>query len=297
MKIKIGLVYLFLLTGPVLFALDTKIDMKGTIEWGEQKVEAEASLYLPSAGISLPGGRAQAEQTVNSNFPGLVQGALLSIPVDSSSTLADLVKRNEYDLRTLSNIALTAKKFPPALSLDMQYLTGKFTIFLKDIRAELVKHRTLADIPRTLTPVPARAYTGIVILAQDELPVHGRQGKAYPVPCIFPKIWDSRMNLIYEKNMVQPETARNNGIVKYAGPGTILRPTPSGMDDDLIKLVGTNPLRIIAKGVFGVIPTDPVIDRDDALVIISNEENRKLLQEGKVVIILNESTIKKALSF
>jgi hypothetical protein len=51
-------------------------------------------------------------------------------------------------------------------------------------------------------------------------------------------------------------------------------------------------LRIIASGIFGVRPTDPIIDRDDALLIISSENNRRLLREGKVVIVLDDSVIR-----
>ena len=54
---------------------------------------------------------------------------------------------------------------------------------------------------------------------------------------------------------------------------------------------GPNPLRSIAREVFGIRPTDPVIDREDALLIISSEENRRLLREGKVVLILHQDVL------
>jgi hypothetical protein len=56
--------------------------------------------------------------------------------------------------------------------------------------------------------------------------------------------------------------------------------------------VGDRPLRLIARGVFGARPTDPIIDSEDALIIISSEENRRLLREGKVVIVLNDEVLK-----
>ncbi len=296
MNLRTGLGCIFLLAGTSLFALNPKIDLQSSIAWDQQRVEAAASLNLASAGITLPAGRAQAEEMVDTEFPRLIQNSLFSILIDSSNTMEDLINKNEYSLHGLSNLALTANKFPPALSLDMQSITSKYTIYLKDIRSSLVRHRTMADIPKTLNPVPTRAYTGIIIFANAEMPVHGRQSRTYPVPCMFPKIWDSQMNLIFERNMVNPETAKNQGIVKYVDTRAVFRQTPSGMDDELLKLVGPNPFRIIAKGVFGSNPTDPIIDRDDALVIISNEENRKLLQEGKIVIVLNDKTIRQDFS-
>lgn len=278
-----------------LFAQSPKVDITNSIAWDNQQVTASVSLDLVSAGITFPSGRAQAEEILDREFPRLVQNALASILIDSSSTIMDIINRNEYSLYDLSNTALSAKKIPSSLSLDMQSMTSVYTIDLKNIRSGLVKHRRAADVPSTIIPVPSRTYTGIIIFADTESNIHGRQSKALPVPCMFPKIWDSEMNLIFERNMVNPAIARNQGIVAYTNADAVFRETPSGMNDDLMQLVGNNPLRIIAQGVFGTNPTDPIINRDDALIIISNEENRKLLQEGKIVIILDESVIKEDL--
>jgi hypothetical protein len=51
----------------------------------------------------------------------------------------------------------------------------------------------------------------------------------------------------------------------------------------------------MARGVFGIHPTDMVIDKSDALLVISSETNRRLLREGRVVIILPESVLKDTL--
>jgi hypothetical protein len=97
------------------------------------------------------------------------------------------------------------------------------------------------------------------------------------------------MNLIYERNMVDPQIV--DTMVKYVPPNSIFRPTPSGLEEELAKLVGSNPLRIIARGVFGIRPTDPIIDQDDAFLIISSEDNRRLLREGRVAIVVNSSVL------
>jgi hypothetical protein len=51
----------------------------------------------------------------------------------------------------------------------------------------------------------------------------------------------------------------------------------------------------MARGLFGVLPTDPVIDREDALLILSSENNRKLLNEGRIVIVLDKKQLTKNL--
>jgi hypothetical protein len=148
---------------------------------------------------------------------------------------------------------------------------------------------------RPLIQTPAAAYTGIIIIAEGELPIHGRNSGARLVPCLFPKIWDTDMNLIYERNMLETGENQRTAMVRYVPEEAIFRAAPSGMDGDLESLVGSNPLRIFARGVFGVRPTDPIIDRADALLILSTEENRRLLREGRVALVVSDDVLRSAL--
>jgi hypothetical protein len=130
------------------------------------------------------------------------------------------------------------------------------------------------------------------------LPVHGRNTSALISPCLFPKIWDTEMNLIYERNLTDPALTSSGlrPIVRYAKREDIFRSTPSGIDNELIPLVGERPLRIFARSVFGAVPTDPVIDRSDAMLMISNENNRRLLREGRVVLVVNGEVLERPLN-
>jgi hypothetical protein len=47
--------------------------------------------------------------------------------------------------------------------------------------------------------------------------------------------------------------------------------------------------------VYGIRPTDPIIDREDALLILSSEENIRLLREGRVAIVLDQSVLRNPL--
>jgi hypothetical protein len=273
------------------FGADPRIDLSGTISWERMELRAQAALNLAQAEISLPTGRSQAEELIRDEFPALIQPSLLSLRVDSSSTMKDLVDRGEFTLHGMGNLAMSAKRFPSAFSPDLSSLSTSYSVDLTVISSALIQHRHTADIPRTLEPVPGGTYTGIIIFADEELPVHGRNISARLLPCLFPKIWDSDMNLIYQRNMVEPERARNSGIVTYTGADKVFMPTPSGLERSLESLVGSNPLRILARGAYGAMPTDPVIDRNDVLLIISSEENRRLLTEGRVVIVLHESAL------
>jgi hypothetical protein len=143
-----------------------------------------------------------------------------------------------------------------------------------------------------LNPVPAPAYTGIVIIAAETLPVHGTRSAALLQPCLFPKIWDADMNLIFERNMFDPKAGT---MVRYFSIREIFAGGPSGLSPEVTAIVGDRPLRIFASGVFGIQPTDPIISREDALLIISNNENRKLLREGRVAMIIDDTMLKSPL--
>jgi hypothetical protein len=275
---------------PVLYG-QVPVAISGTIEWDSREINVLVSLDLKVAGIRLPVGRLQAEQTLYAEYGRLLRPFLMTLPVDSAATIGDLINRGEFSLPQLEAIIQSVRSVPPVLSADMTSLQSWYTIDMNTINAAFIRHRYAGDIMRSLMPVPSAPHTGIVIIASNPMPVHGRNSTALPVPTLFPKIWDTNMNLVYERNIMDPQRATTRPLVNYIAPERIFRDTPSGMDESLLQLVGQNPLRIIARGVFGIRPTDIIIDRDDALRIISSEENRRLLREGIVAIVLDKSVL------
>ena len=263
--------------------------ISGSVEWETLEIKAEVSLDLASAGIKLPAGRTQGETLVAAEYFRLIQPAILDLLVDSSSTIADLISAGNLSLFDVEAFALGANSIPPALSPDLRRISAAYTINLNSISSGLLRHSRPSEVMRTLNPVSAPGYTGIIIVASESLPVHGMMGSALPVPCLFPKIWDTNMNLIYERNMLD---LKNTVMVRYFPVQAIFRESPSGLSPEITALAGDRPLRIFARGVFGINPTDLIIDREDALLIISSAENRRLLSEGKVAILLDDAMLR-----
>jgi len=289
MRNRIGsiLIIIGFLTSPVFG--ETKIGISGAVEWDKMEINATVSLDMASAGIKLPGGRTQGEALITSEYIRLIRPVIINIQVDSSSVIGDLVGRGEWSLIEAENLALQARTVPPVVSADFGSLTAFYSLGLAGVIAAHIRHERTLDIPKTLTPVPAPAYTGIIIIASDALPVHGMQNSSLLKPCLFPKIWDTEMNLIFEKNMLNPKASV---MVRYFPADGIFAGGPSGLSPEVAAVVGNRPLRIFARGIFGSAPTDPVISRDDALLIISTDENRNLLREGKIAVILDNSVLK-----
>ena len=287
-KYKLIIVLLMILAATTAFA-DVKTGITGKVEWDTLRFDAVVSLDLASADIKLPSGRLKGEAIINAEYLKLIRPGIMALQVDSSSTIADLVARGELTLQDADKLALDAFSIPPAMSQDLKNLTAFYTLTLSSVSAALLRHERAFPVMRTLIPVSAAAYTGIVIIAPEKLPVHGMRGSALPAPCLFPKIWDTDMNLIYERNMLEKKDC---AMVRYSPVSGIFQNNPSGLSAELREIVGERPLRIFARGVFGINPTDLIIDREDALLVISSEENRRLLSQGKVVFILDESVLR-----
>jgi hypothetical protein len=270
-----------------------KLGISGAIEWDKMEINAVVALDMASAGLKLPAGRTQGEAIIASEYLRLIRPEILNLQVDSSSTVADLVERGEWSLFEVENYALQARAIPPALSPDFNSLLASYTLGIVGVRTALVHHSRTAEIPRTLDPVPAPAYTGIIIIASDKQPIHGTRSSAHLQPCLFPKIWDSDMKLIFERNMLNP---RAGAMAYYFPLKGIFAGVPSGLSRDISAIVGEHPLRIFAKGVFGMKPTDPIINIDDAQLIMSTESNRNLLSEGRLVIIVDDSVLKNEIN-
>ena len=267
-----------------------RIGINGAVDWEKMEINAVVSLNLASAGLRMPAGRTQGEALISSEYFRLIRPGILNIQVDSSSTIADLIERGDWTLSEAENLVLQARTVPPSFSQDFNSLTASYSLGIGGISSALIRHTRPAQVPITLSPVSAPVYTGIIIIASDSLPVHGRAGTAFPQPCLFPKIWDTDMNLIFERNMLNPGI---DSAAHYFHTQDIFAGGPSGLSPKITAVAGNRPLRIIARGVFGIVPTDPIISLDDTLLIISSEENRKLLSEGRIAIVLAESVLKK----
>jgi len=273
---------------------DVEIGFSGIVKWDAANINVQVSVDLAKAGVKLPAGRTYGESLLRDAYLNKTRPFLLSLQYDSSSVLGDLVDKGELTLAQIDTYMLNAVSKAPSLSPDMRHIISSHTISLFRISSSLLRHTRPSPITRILNPVSTTQYTGIVIIAVDELPVYGMKSKTIAVPCLFPKIWDSEMNLIYERNMLE---INNTAMVTYSIADNIFKKdNPSGLSKELQEVVGDKPLRIFASGVFGSKPTDIIIDRNDAITIISSEENRRLLSQGRVVFILDNSVLESKIT-
>ncbi len=281
---KLLLSSIILCASIAVFAADKKsyISSSSIVDWSKSRFISDVHLDTEAAGINMPSGKKAAANMIDSELPLLVKDSLLSLNVNSSQQLIDLILDESITLEQLTSIIDSGKKTPGYFKNGTLTLTERHTINLTEISSLMIKHHFPYKNPRPIETIPSRVYTGIIIDARGKLNVHGEFVKDKVEPCFFPEIWDENMNLIYERNMGNPESESKNGMIRY-----------EWSDDESLyqDRIGLDPMRLRAREVYGEIRTDPVISREDALKILTVPENLALLQQGKIVILLDKENL------
>jgi len=269
-------------TFSLTLAAQQPITVTATLDWKTELIRSVIALDTQAAGIRLPTDRDTALETLAIETPSLLKDTFFSIPINSSQRLGELVLNGTISLRDVNRVIDEGTKTPPWFSADLRRLTTVHTISLAKIGSLFVTHATPWKAKPPLETAETRPYSGILIDARGSLAVHGEYGSEPLAPCLFPRIWTEGMDLVYEKNMVSRAVALDIGIVQY---------TADDADESLRDRIGTDPLRVIARGVFGQNRTDPIISWADYLKIVSSAENRALLENGKVVILCDRKSL------
>ncbi len=263
---------------PLSAAAGEEIQFTSRIDWRENTFIIEAQIDLSKQDSFIPLARSQSEQLVEQRLPITFRQTLAALVVDSYYTAGEMAADSPELVRAINNLTYKNTKTFSHISNDLQRFSVTYSYrFYPDIIDIFTFHQRPYNPPRVLSYVPTTAFTGIVIYMMDNFPVHGEQGtKTELQPCLFPKIYDEQMNLIYEKGMVDPDILREWGMVAYTDTLDISR---------FIERVGDSPLRILGRGIFGKNHSDIIIDTETARKILFHPENRKLLTEGKVLVI------------
>ena len=258
------------------------IESVSEIDWTTKIFTSNITMNTVKAGVKMPSGKKTASMQLKTKTPELIQRPLLTLFVNNHECLGDEVIKNNITLDHITEIIEEGKTTPEVFSHDLKELKTTNTLSVNSISSTLMKNKLGYKPEVPVEDVPSRAYTGIIIDARGSRPVHGEYVTSEVFPSFFPQIWDEEMNIIYESNMVDAKWVTEKGIVTF------------DYSDDFSryeKLTGVDPLYIRASQVFGRNRTDPVIKRRDALKILTVPENVKLLNEGRVVILLDKKNL------
>lgn len=234
-----------------------------------------------------PTHRYQTEQYLSSRASELITNSLGSITVDSRNTLGDLLYSDPlFYTRVEEQISLLSEEFGRS-SQDMRSFHLRYRVPFYPLLVSFFSDYEQPD-RRTafFEPLDHRreSFTGIVILAQGYLPLHSQDQRGHLTPALFPKIRDTELQIIYRASMVDPQYLQRWGMVQYSRE---LNPQSVVWQER----AGNKPLHLSARAVFGTQQCDIILDDMDCRLILANEENNRLLEEGRVLILLSpEST-------
>lgn len=247
-------------------------------DWKNTRVILSVSRVLDPTIPSLQRAQADAEAAIDAAFTGLLLQSLSPLVVDSSRTVGSLAGADPAFFSWIQGLARAARKETFHLSSDFKKATAGYSLPLftdKGIASPLFPGQVSA-IGRRLGFVPTREFSGLLIYAMDPLPAMGGAETALAAPALFPRLFDEEMNVFFEKGMCAPATLVSWGMVGYAD---------SADQTAILTRCGANPLTVVARAVFGRNRTDLVIPTLAVRQILALEENRKLLRDGKVLII------------
>jgi hypothetical protein len=253
--------------------------------WSEGAMRLEVRTSVDPATPLSPATRFQAENRIEEALPYLFMEAIEEVPVDSHDTVGERLAGDDALFRALrEQAAAGARRESAAFARDLHAVIVVYLFPLygeQGLTTPFVRHERAFPIPRALGFAPARAFTGLVILAQGELPSHGKDLRERARAALLPKLFDEDMNPVLSPEMCDPQALRKWGVAAYAY---------SGEEDALAVFrdrIGPTPLLTKARGVFGRNATDLLLSGEVARQLLSRQHNRELLRDGKILIILD----------
>jgi len=248
-----------------------------SIDWKSRVLSLRVTLDLGAAGLKLPSGRLEAQRMTERDLPALAKLPVFSVRFDSHRDVEDTIADGTLDAGRILELPSVARLASSSLTKDLRGYVAGYELRLDSIAALYLDGASPAPTRAPIDAVPTRDYTGIVVYAKGELPVRGEAATSRASPCLFPRIFDEGMRLVLDWSMVAPEALASGGVLGYA----------DALGIEAGERVGGDPLRVMARELFGDGRTDYVISRVDALRILSSPANRELLRLGKVVVVLD----------
>ena len=277
-RIYVLMVFFLLFAFSVLYPESIKPTIiKKEIQWGNNSIIVDIEMPLEKTEKVFPVAKSKAELAIEQNMPFIIKKTLESINIDSYTSLKDKSEELPELLNFFSRQKI--KKIFSRMSKDNMILEARYKIAIyPDIVSFFVNHTQTSEIPYTMNYTPTREFSGLVIFAKGKLPVHGEKKKEKLQPALFYRIYNDKMDLLFEKEMVNPEYLRKWGMGSYSS--SINLKTQENR-------IGRSPLKIAAVGIFGKNYTDIIIAGEDANKLLYDNRNRKNFLEGRILIILD----------
>ena len=248
------------------------------VSWQSGDIMIKATAKIPESEINLTSARFRITESIDRSLTGIVTEAFSGIYLDSLHTLSEGFTASQRRLSDFDTLNMSKTRISSSLSLNLDSVTNLYKYNINDeLIPILISHDRKAPAPVVLSYEPSSAFSGIVIYAADLLPYYGESERGRLQPAVFPKIFNMQMEPVAAVEMSDPEYLRQWGFVLY---------TDSLDERQFEQRIGLYPFRTTAEAVFGRNHTDILITDDAARKILYNSANRRLIEQGRILIII-----------
>ncbi len=246
-------------------------------KWVEGEWILTISYPLERSEMVLPALKSKAEDTVSDDLKDIIFNQIQSLVLDSRTTVKEYIQQHPESISGIYALSNKAHRTYSILSGDMKSVEIQYILNLyPDIAGLFMQHKQRSPISPLLRFVPSTDFTGIIIYIKKTLPLFGKISNGSFIPSLFPRIFDDTMNLVMDKYNVDPESIRKWGTVGFRRDLNMR---------NLEKRVGLHPLKIAARGLFGINNTDIIIPASEAAKILSRKSTINLIYSGRIIII------------
>lgn len=251
------------------------------MDWQKGALFLEIRLSLGAGEKALAEARYLAQNRVQRLLPSYFLDAVLDLRLDSFQTVGENIEQNEERFRRLNDLAERGRKLFSSLSSDLGEARIRYEYPLYGERGLIrpfIEFEHPDPFVRILGFEPTLRFSGLVVYAKGEYRAYGGQDKVRLNPALLPKLYDEDMRLVLSPTRCKPEYLRKWGVAAY---------TRSLDEEPFRERIGHNPLRTMARAVFGKNSTDVLIPNDAARKLLAETGNHTLLQEGRILIIID----------
>ena len=248
------------------------------IDWKKQLLQITITTPISNNTKPLPSTKSSIETDLKQKLPYILLNGIETITIDSRTSGEDFIKMHPDVIAAIFDLSPHLIKVHSIFSNNLKVLNIKYSMDIYPFISKLFIAHTRTSKPSPILDfIPSADFTGIVIYVDKKLPMFGKQNEGSFIPSLFPKIYDKKLNLVMDNLMVSPDSINTSGTVGY-----------QTLSDPLdLPRIGLNPLKVKARGIFGINNTDLLISERDAVKILSRQNNLDLIKQGKILIIYN----------
>ena len=260
------------------------LSIETNVDWinGELFITLREDINTEARGERRIAASHYALQRWRPHLPQILLHTFDTIALQADESVAERIRNNRQNLSLLTALSDRGRLIDTGVNtaISQAHAQYKFSLY-PTIASLFVLHAAPDPVAQSYSWVASDDFTGIVIIAQGDLPIRGTSALGRARPALQPKIYDEQLRLIAAPRMVDPAILRNRGMAGYDNRYAAL---------EWRSRIGDNPLRTIARGLLGSDGHDIIIDDRSADQIISRHTNRALIQQGRMLLVVDRTT-------